>query len=254
MSRPPPKRPREKLPLIFTEPSRFPDARLADPDGVVAEGGDLEVDTLLDAYRHGIFPWPCPREEQASSRGAPEMDLAELLWFSPEERFLLEFDRLRIPRSLDALRKKVGNRYRFTIDQAFPLVLRACSKIRRKGQRGTWITDEMVKAYGKFYEAGHAHSVEAWEGDELIGGIYGVDAGGAFAGESMFSLRDGVSKLALLFLVEHLRARGLGWLDAQTPSKHLELMGARPMAREEFLKRLHQELEANRKLFPETGY
>ena len=173
---------------------RFPDPRQATEDGIVALGGDLHPDSLTLAYSQGIFPWPV--------KGLP------LAWFCPEERAILDFNELHIPRSLVKARKNTT--FRFTIDQAFEPVIRACAEVRR--EEGTWITEEMIEAYIDYHREGHAHSVEAWEGSRLVGGIYGVDAGGAFAGESMFYLEPNASKLALLHLVDHLRRAGsTGW-------------------------------------------
>jgi len=212
---------------------RFPDPRDATPEGVVAAGGRPEPAFLREAYRRGIFPWPV--------KGYP------LLWFSPPERALLFFDELHVPRSLARERRRTS--LRFTIDAAFERVIAACASIERAHEDGTWITPEMVEGYTRFHRLGHAHSVEAWEGGELAGGLYGVDAGGAFAGESMFHRRPNASKLALLHLVEHLAARGLGWLDVQVMTPHLEALGARLVPREEFLERLARALERGLKLF-----
>ena len=202
--------------------TRFPDPRNANPDGVVAVGGRPEPALLEEAYARGIFPWPI--------EGYP------LLWFSPPERALLFFDELHVPRSLARERRRT--RLTFTVDRAFELVIRACASVARAHETGTWITPWMIRGYCEFHRRGRAHSVEAWEGVELVGGVYGVDAGGAFAGESMFHLRPNASKLALLHLVEHLRARGLDWLDIQVMTPHMEALGARLVPREEFLQRL----------------
>ena len=211
----------------------FPDPRGATPEGIVAVGGRPEPEFLIEAYRRGIFPWPV--------EGYP------LLWFSPPERALLEFDRLHVPRSLARERRRT--RLRFTVDRAFGRVIRACAATPRAHEEGTWITPAMVRGYDELHRLGRAHSVEAWDEGELVGGVYGVDAGGAFAGESMFYLRPNASKLALLFLVEHLRARGLDWLDAQVLTPHLEALGARLVPREEFLDRLARALGRGLRLF-----
>jgi leucyl/phenylalanyl-tRNA--protein transferase len=201
---------------------RFPDPRNANEDGLLAMGGDLHPSTLLEAYRQGIFPWPV--------EGYP------LLWFSPPERAILNFQDLHVPRRL----ARIGQQqpFRLTIDQAFARVIRACAKVERPEQDGTWITSGIVDAYCEFHRRGHAHSVEAWEGDELVGGLYGVDADGAFAGESMFYLRPNASKLALLHLVEHLRSRGLDWIDIQVITPHMQALGAKAIPREAFLQKL----------------
>jgi leucyl/phenylalanyl-tRNA--protein transferase len=226
------------LPFAFTIIApvmivHFPDPRDATPEGIVAVGGQPDPDYLAEAYSRGIFPWPV--------EGYP------LLWFSPPERGILIFDELHVPRSLARERRRAT--FRFTIDRAFERVIRACASVERAHEQGTWIMPEMIRGYCAFHRLGHAHSVEAWEGEELVGGLYGVDAGGAFAGESMFHLRPNASKLALLFLVEHLRARGLDWLDIQVLTPHLEALGARLIPREEFLERLAVARRRDLKLF-----
>ncbi|HWW74822.1 MAG TPA: leucyl/phenylalanyl-tRNA--protein transferase [Pyrinomonadaceae bacterium] len=212
---------------------RFPDPREATPDGIVAVGGRPEPELLAEAYARGIFPWPV--------EGYP------LLWFSPAERGVLFFEELHVPRSLARERRRT--RLTFTVDGAFERVIRACATVSRPHEKGTWITREMIRGYCEFHRRGRAHSVEAWEGAELVGGVYGVDAGGAFAGESMFRLRPNASKLALLHLIEHLRARGLGWLDVQVLTPHTEALGARLVPREEFLDLLARTRARNLKLF-----
>ncbi len=212
----------------------FPDP-LSAPDGdVVAIGGQLNVENLLRAYRRGIFPWPV--------EGYP------LLWFCPTERAILEVKDLHIPRTLRQAQRRAP--YRFTIDQAFDTVLAACAETPRADGEGTWITDEITDAYRALHRAGHAHSVEAWEADgQLAGGLYGVDAGGAFAGESMFYRCPNASKLALLHLLEHLGARGLDWIDIQVITPHLQALGARLVERDEFLARLARTRARGLKLF-----
>ena len=200
----------------------FPDPRVAPYGDIVAIGGNLHPTNLLRAYQKGIFPWPIA--------GWP------LTWFSPQERAILEFKDVKIPRSLAKVQRRAP--FRFTIDRAFRQIIHLCARIKRAHEDGTWITPEISQGYCRLHELGHAHSVEAWEGDELVGGLYGVDAGGAFAGESMFYLRPNASKLALLHLIEHLRARGLDWIDIQVLTPHMEALGARTLAREEFLDKL----------------
>ena len=212
---------------------RFPDPRDSTPEGIVAVGGEPRPEYLREAYGRGIFPWPV--------EGYP------LLWFSPPERAVLNFAELRVPRRLARERRRT--RLSFTIDRAFERVIRACAEVPRAHERGTWITPEIIAGYCEFHRRGHAHSVEAWDGDELVGGLYGVDAGGAFAGESMFYLRPNASKLALLFLIEHLRARGLDWLDIQVMTPHMQALGARLIPREEFLQLLARTQARGLKLF-----
>lgn len=212
---------------------RFPDPRLAGPEGLVAVGGDLAPETLLAAYRLGIFPWPHP--------GLP------LAWFSPDPRGVLEFDRLHVPRSLAAARRKA--RLTLTLDRAFGEVISACRLAPRPGQRGAWLTPAIERAYLELHRLGRAHSAEAWLGERLVGGVYGVDYDGCFSGESMFHVEPDASKLALLHLVDHLRSRGLGWMDIQMVTPHLEALGARGAPREEFLTLLAASLDPGRKLF-----
>jgi leucyl/phenylalanyl-tRNA--protein transferase len=202
----------------------FPDPRSADSEGIVGVGGDLHPQSLLLAYRQGIFPWPV--------EGMP------LLWFSPAQRAILVFDELHVPRSLGRARRQAG--LRFSIDSAFAAVIRACADTPRPGQDGTWITAAVVSAYVRFHRLGYAHSVEVWDGRRLVGGIYGVDIDGAFAAESMFYREANASKLALLYLIEHLRSAGLDWMDVQVQTPHLTRLGARLVDREEFLARLQR--------------
>jgi len=211
----------------------FPDPRRASPEGIVAIGGRPTTANLLSAYRQGIFPWPI--------EGWP------LPWFCPPERAVLEFKDLHIPCRLARFRKRES--FTFTIDQNFSGVIRGCADATRPNEDGTWITVEMIRAYIEMHRAGHAHSVEAWENGELVGGMYGVDAGGAFAGESMFFTRPNASKLALLHLIEHLAARGLDWLDIQVMTPHIGTLGARVINRDAFLDKLEETLRRKLRLF-----
>lgn len=215
----------------------FPDPRDAGPEGVVAVGSDLRTERLRAAYRRGIFPWP--------HDGLP------LLWFCPWERAILEFSRLHIGASLAKARRKSD--LQFTLDQNFDAVIDGCRRVKRPGQRGTWITPVMQSAYRKLHREGDAHSVEAWSRDGLlVGGIYGVDADGVFCGESMFHLIPNASKLALLFLADHLQARGARFMDIQQMTPHMERMGAREIGQGEFLERLAQEQARSLTLFPKS--
>ncbi len=177
--------------------SLFPDPRSLGSDALVAIGGKMDPVTLLDAYRRGIFPWPDPN--------------LPLMWFCPPVRAILEFGSLHIPRSLRSARRRTT--LRFTLDTAFREVIRACAETPRPGQSGTWITPKVIDAYTRLHELGIAHSAEAWRGETLVGGVYGVDVDGSFSAESMFYRESNASKLALLFLVEHLQSRGLDWMD-----------------------------------------
>jgi leucyl/phenylalanyl-tRNA--protein transferase len=198
--------------------STFPDPRYARSD-VVALGEDLRVQTLREAYRKGIFPWP--------------HDELPLPWFSPRRRAVIFFDELHVGRSLRKTQKRAP--FTFTIDRDFRSVIRACAASERPDQDGTWIAPEIVAAYTRFHAAGDVHSVEVWEDGALAGGLYGVDAGGIFTGESMFHYRPDASKLALLFLVDHLRTRGATFLDCQVMTPHMAALGAREIPRGRFL-------------------
>jgi leucyl/phenylalanyl-tRNA--protein transferase len=213
--------------------SRFPDPKYARGD-VVALGADLSVATLRDAYQHGIFPWP-------------HDELPLLPWFSPRRRTVIPFDELHVGRTLRKSARRSA--FTFTIDHDFPAVIRACSHTPRPGQDGTWISAEIERAYLRLHEAGDAHSVEVWDDQQLVGGLYGIDSGGVFTGESMFHHAPDASKLALLFLVEYLRGRGATWLDCQVMTPHMEALGAREIPRGRFLDLLAAEQAKGRRLF-----
>lgn len=202
--------------------NRFPDARLADEEGLIGYGGELEPDWLLDAYRHGIFPWPSSDDEP-------------VLWWSPNPRAVIELDGLRISRRLR--RRLRSGCYTVTINQDFAGVLRGCATGKGR-EGGTWLTPNMLAAYTRFHQLGHAHSVEAWQDDELVGGVYGVAIGGAFAAESMFHRRTDASKVALAHLVTHLQCRGYGLLDIQQWTEHTGRLGAMEISRDAYLDRL----------------
>ncbi|RMG93396.1 MAG: leucyl/phenylalanyl-tRNA--protein transferase [Deltaproteobacteria bacterium] len=205
----------------------FPDPRAAEPSGLLAVGGDLSVERLLAAYRAGIFPWFGPDEP--------------ILWWSPDPRFVLFPDELHVGRSLRrALRRRP---YEIRFDHAFAEVVRACARAPRPGQSGTWITDDMIEAYVRLHEAGVAHSIEAYEGDTLVGGLYGVAVGRIFCGESMFARADDASKIAFVRGIEWMRRHGLELVDCQVRTDHLERFGARPIPRDRFLAQLAQNRE-----------
>lgn len=191
-------------------------------DDIVAVGADLEPSTLLGAYRRGIFPWPV--------EGLP------MLWFCPRERAVLDFARLHVPRSLARARRQTT--LRFSIDSDFPAVIAACAATPRPVQDGTWITPDIIAAYTRLHRLGAAHSIEAWRGERLVAGLYGVEVDGVFAAESMFYREPNASKLVLLHLVEHLRAGGLDWIDVQVMTPHMARLGARTMTRGAFLRLL----------------
>ena len=201
---------------------------------IVAFGTELTVENVREAYLKGIFPW--------FTDGVP------LPWHCPERRAILDFSDLKIPRSLEKQQRK--NNLEFTIDKDFRSVIRECSLAFRPRQRGTWITAEFERVYSALHDAGMAHSVEVWDvkGD-LVGGLYGVDAGGVFCGESMFYKVPNASKLALLFLIGHLQSRGATWLDSQVMTPHFASFGAKEIDREEFLAKLEGTQESGLKLF-----
>jgi leucyl/phenylalanyl-tRNA--protein transferase len=203
---------------------------LADDSGLVAVGGDLRPERLLEAYRRGVFPW--------YDDGDP------VCWWSPDPRAIIELDALHVSRRL---RRTIrSGRFTCTVNRDFVGVIRACAD--RPGQ-GTWITADMMEAYETLHELGHAHSVEAWSQGVLAGGLYGVAVGGLFAGESMFSrLRDG-SKVALVYLVDRLRQRDFKLFDIQLLTEHTASLGAVEIPREQYLVRLRRALACRRATF-----
>lgn len=206
----------------------FPDPELAEPDGLLAIGGDLSPERLLTAYAQGIFPW--------YSEENP------ILWWSPDPRLVLDPAELHVSRSLR--RTLSRGAFRVASDTAFEAVIRRCAERERPGQHGTWITAEMIDAYVRLHALGFAHSFEAWDGDALAGGLYGVSLGAAFFGESMFADRPDASKVAFATAVEWLAARGVTLVDCQVRTDHLVRFGAREIPRRAFLERLARALEA----------
>lgn len=212
----------------------FPPPHLADENGVLAIGGDLSPERLRLAYSEGIFPWY-------------DEDIP-ILWHSPDPRMVLWASEIRINRSLrKAIRRKP---YRITLDTAFAEVMQACADTYRPGQGGTWITSEMKMAYLELHRQGHAHSVEAWLGEELVGGLYGISLGAAFFGESMFALEPDASKIAFATLVTQLGEWGIDLVDCQVHTEHLERFGATEWPRERFLQVLKEKLESPTRLGP----
>ena|SRR5919108_5964306 len=200
----------------------FPPPEYADRSGLLAVGGDLSSERLLEAYRVGIFPW--------YSEDQP------ILWWSPDPRLVLELDDFKTSRSLrKTLKRKI---FQVTFDRAFEEVIRACASTSREGQSGTWITKEMQEAYIHLHGLGYAHSVESWFEEELVGGLYGVSLGKAFFGESMFHRKTDASKVALAALVEKLKCWNFHFVDAQMTTDHMIRLGAKEMPRRIFLKRL----------------
>jgi leucyl/phenylalanyl-tRNA--protein transferase len=204
--------------MIFRLDERliFPKPDLAEPDGLLAVGGDLSTQRLLLAYQNGIFPW--------------YSDDTPILWYSPHERFVLYPAELKISKSMRQVLR--SGKLRVTVDTCFNDVITACSTAPREGQDGTWIVSDMIAAYNRLHLEGYAHSVEVWQEDTLVGGLYGVRVGAVFCGESMFSRVSNASKTALI----HLCNTGLYRLiDCQVHTDHLESMGARMISREQYI-------------------
>ena len=203
----------------LTDALLFPSPEQASAEGIVAVGGDLLPERVMLAYRKGIFPWF-------------ESD-DFLLWWSPDPRMVLFPDQLKISKSMrTVLRKK---QFEVTFNKAFDQVVEACAKVKRFGQNGTWITPGLMEVYSTLHIQGHAHSVEVWEEGFLVGGLYGIDLGTVFCGESMFSKSSNASKVALIFLVKELKKNKYELIDCQVPTQHLASMGAEPISRTKFL-------------------
>ena len=213
------------LPWLSPTETSFPDISLAlaDPNGLLAAGGDLSPERLIEAYSSGIFPW--------FEEGQP------VLWWSPDPRMVLFPEDLRVSKSLQKILNKP--RYTVTLDEAFTEVITCCAQPRGESL-GTWITDEMQTAYTQLFEAGHAHSVEVWRDGDLVGGLYGVALGQLFFGESMFSFESNTSKIALVNLVKQLQEWNYKLIDCQVSSEHLESLGAIEISREQFRQQLHE--------------
>ncbi len=205
--------------MIFRLDDRliFPDPKLAEPDGLLAVGGDLSTGRLLLAYHHGIFPW--------------YSDDTPILWYSPHERFVFYPEELKVSKTMRQLLR--SGKFTVTMDTCFDKVIEACSSIKRKGEPGTWITAEMQVAYIELHKLGYAHSVEVWQHNELVGGLYGVETGNVFCGESMFSGVNNASKSALIYLCQTGLYR---LIDCQVYTGHLASLGARLISRESYMK------------------
>ncbi|MCY1481374.1 Leucyl/phenylalanyl-tRNA--protein transferase [compost metagenome] len=204
---------------FLTKELFFPPVNETDEDGILAIGGDLSPERLLLAYKSGIFPWFDEDEP--------------ILWWSPEERMVLFPNEFSVSKSM----RNILNRgvFKVTFNQNFKEVISNCSSIKRDGQRGTWITDGMIEAYSKLNEMGIAKSVEVWQEDILVGGLYGIDLGHIFCGESMFSKVSNASKVAFVSLVKKLKEENYKLLDCQVHNDHLESLGAREIPREDFI-------------------
>jgi leucyl/phenylalanyl-tRNA--protein transferase len=204
----------------------FPPPSEAEPSGLLAVGGDLSCERLLAAYAAGIFPW--------------YEDPQPILWFSPDPRWVLLPADLVVSRRL--ARTLRAGRFEVTLDTAFARVMRGCATVPRADSQGTWITPAMRQAYQELFELGFAHSAEAWQAGDLVGGVYGVSLGGGFFGESMFTLRPDASKVALVTLVRQLAAWRFDFLDCQVHTPHLQRLGARGWPRAAFLRALRKSL------------
>jgi len=210
---------KKSLPTLLGKAVEFPDPAQADSEGLVALGGDLTVARLLAAYQQGIFPWTAK----------------PISWWSPDPRGIIELENFHVSESLaKVIRRRT---FEITIDRAFREVMQACATPDPK-RRSTWITKEFIEAYTRLHEQGHAHSVECWKNEALVGGIYGVAIGGVFAGESMFHRADNASKVALHHLVGHLRERKFTLFDIQMVTAATEPLGAKAISRSDYLKRL----------------
>ena len=200
----------------------FPSADSASKEGIVAIGGDLDPNRILKAYKNGIFPWF-------------END-DHLVWWSPDPRMVLFPEKLKISKSTKKLLKE--NFFKVTFNQSFDEVVDSCAKVKRFGQNGTWITNGLKKSYSKLHNMGHAYSVEVWKDYELVGGLYGIDLGDVFCGESMFTKANNASKIGFVHLVKELTKNKYKLIDCQVPSAHLKSLGAEEISRKEFLKYL----------------
>jgi len=207
--------------IFLTDKMEFPNCNLADEDGILAIGGDLSAERLLLAYQSGIFPW--------FNKGEP------IIWWSPDPRMVLFPDELRFSKSMKVLFKK--ETFKVTYNTCFTEVIRNCAQIKRFGQDDTWITNEMEQAYINLHKKGHAHSVEVWQNDELVGGLYGIDLKDKkiFCGESMFSKVSNASKYAFISLVQKLKNEQYKLIDCQVYNTHLDSLGAREIPRAQFL-------------------
>jgi len=208
------------MPLhVLSDNLWFPPVSEAMADGLLAIGGDLSTARLLLAYKNGIFPW---------------YDGEVPVWWSPNPRFVLFPNELKVSKSMKVLLKR--NAFEFTINKAFAQVIKACKEKERNGQDGTWITDDVEKAYNKLHTLGHAHSAEVWLNNELAGGLYGIRMGNSFFGESMFSHVSNASKYAFIKYVQLLVKEGVSLIDCQVYTEHLESLGAKMIEREDFMK------------------
>ena len=211
---------------LLSEICYFPPVTTATSDGILAIGGNLSSERLLLAYKSGVFPWFNPREP--------------ILWWAPSSRMVLFFEDLIISKSMRNILNR--NVFKVTFNQDFKAVISNCRSIKREGQKGTWISDEMIEAYCKLHELGIAKSVEVWQNEELVGGLYGVDLGNVFCGESMFSKVSNASKVAFISLANKLKNENYKLLDCQVYNEHLESLGCKEIDREDFMKILNSDI------------
>lgn len=208
------------IPQLNKHEIKFPDASNANEDGILAWGGDLTPSRLIRAYQNGIFPW--------FNNGDP------IIWWSTNPRLIMELDDFKISKSL----KKSMKKFSYKFDNNFEEVMRRCSTVPRNDQAGTWISEEIIEAYTTLHGMGIAHSIESYQNDELVGGLYGMVVGKVFCGESMFAQVSDASKSAYAVLIKHLKEWGYDFIDCQVPTNHLKSLGAKEVSREYFLQRL----------------
>jgi len=208
----------------------FPPVETANEHGLVAMGGDLEIDTLLSAYQQGIFPWPVTIDHK--NKNLP------MTWFSPDPRGVLDFKDLHLSRSFKKFLKNTP--FKVTFNKNFSDVINQCAKTLRRDHSGTWISPEIKDSYTKLFDAGYAYSVEVWEDEEIVAGIYGVAIGSFISGESMFTHSDNASKQGLYYLIHHLESKGLSWIDTQMVTAVVDQFGGKYISRREFTNRLKE--------------
>ena len=201
---------------------KFPSPQSATQEGIVAVGGDLNPLRILEAYKNGIFPW--------------FNDDENLMWWSPDPRMILFPEKIKISKSFKSFLKK--KEYRVSFNENFEDVIESCSNIKRVNQKGTWITNGLKQSFIELHLMGYAHSVEVWQNGVIIGGLYGLDLGNIFCGESMFSIKSNASKVGLYFLCQELKQNNYRFIDCQVPSQHLRSLGAEEISRDNFLKKL----------------
>ncbi len=216
----------------LTDQIAFPSVSRAKSSGILALGGDLSTERLILAYNSGIFPW--------FSEGDP------IIWWSPKERFVLFPEKIYVSKTMKQILKR--KTFTITFDKDFETIIRNCQQTPREGQDGTWITSEMMEAYIELHKLGHAHSVEVWQDDKIVGGLYGMVVGGVFCGESMFAHVSNASKAGFITLVKTLQSYGIVLIDCQTRTNHLESLGGEMIPRNDFIKILEE--QKDKKILP----